>query len=342
MTHSKLWIDMINPSDVQFFNSLLKDLYEYEIISTTRNRAETVDLADYFKINNTVVGRDYTNPAKKILGMIFRTLDLSLITPRFDCSLSFENGMSVFVSKLRRKKSIMYCDNDLKFIQKKSSIQDFETKLKSLADFTIVPKVCYDNFKNYYDESKLLAFDGIKEDIYIADYIPNSSFLDTLPFENFIVVRPEALASIYVKDKESIVPELLNAFTKENINVVYIPRDEGDARYAEGTNVFIPERAFNGLDLCYYADAILTGSGTLAREAACMGTTSISFFPSSILLSPDQYLVDEGRIFHSRNVENIVDYVISRKNNQPVDLSKSKKAKDSVVSMTKEILEGDQ
>lgn len=340
MEHNKLWIDMINPSDVQFFNPLLKDLYEYEILSTTRDRAETVALANYFQINNKVVGKDYNHLIKKTLSMISRTLDLSFIAPRFDYSLSFENAMSVFVSKSRRKKSIVYCDNDLKFIQKKSSIQDFETKLKSLADFTIVPEVCYDNFKIYYDESKLISFDGIKEDIYIADYVPDNAFLDNLPFENFIVIRPEALSSIYVKDKKSIVPELLSAFTRENINIVYIPRDEGDAQYAEDTSAFIPKKALNGLDLCYYADAILTGSGTLAREAACMGTTSVSFFPSNVLLSPDQYLVDKGKIFHSRDVERIVDYVISSKNHHKLDFSESKKAKNSVVTMTKEILEG--
>ncbi|HZK72190.1 MAG TPA: DUF354 domain-containing protein [Clostridia bacterium] len=342
MQHSNLWIDMINPSDVHFFNSLINDLLEYNIFSTTRERAETVSLANNFQINNKVIGRDYNNATKKALNMVFRTINLSLKIPSFDYSLSFENGMSILVSRLYGKKSIVYCDNDLKFLQRKNSFQDLEMKIKSLASYTIVPEACFDNFQKYCDESKLISFDGLKEDVYIADYNPDKSFLRRIPFDNFIVIRPEALASMYVKSKKSIVPELLKAFIKENINVIYIPRDEGDAKYADGTKVFIPHETLNGLDLCYYADAILTGSGTLAREAACMGAKSVSFFPSDVMLSPDQRLIDGKKVFHSRDVTEIVDYVLSpSKNREPRNFLECRKIKNEVTTITKEILEGE-
>ena len=225
---------MINPSDVHFFKPIITSLSNYDIFSTSRNRAETVELANYFGIKNMVIGRDYQNSIKKALNMVYRTLNLTYKIQEYDFSLSFENGMAVFASKLHKKKSIIYCDNDLKFIQKKSSVQDLETKIKSLASYIVVPEVCYENFKKYYDESQLISFKGFKEDVYIADYIPNDSFLKTIPFDNFIVVRPEALGSIYVKDKTSIVPELLSAFKKENMNIVYLPRDESDELYASG------------------------------------------------------------------------------------------------------------
>jgi predicted glycosyltransferase len=272
--------------------------------------------------------------------MIYRTIDLAIRAPTFDVSLSFENGMCTFASKLRGKSSILYCDNDLKFIQKKTSVQDLETKIKTLADYTIIPSACYNNFKKVVDDDKLRSFDGYKEDVYIADYKPDPNFLNELPFEEFIVIRPEALFSIYVKDMNSIVPELLAAFIKEGMNVVYLPREGADVKHADGMDVFVPEKALHGLDLCYYADAVLTGSGTFAREAACMGTTSVSFFPSKILLSVDQQMVDEGNILHSRDLEEIVNHVTSHHTKkQRLKLEGCKKVKNEVITVTKKILE---
>jgi predicted glycosyltransferase len=335
---TNVWIDMINPSDVHFFKPLISDLFEYNIFSTTRDRAETVELANRYNINNRVIGTDYNDSFKKVANMIYRTMDLTMKVSAFDVSLSFENGMCVLASKLHMKTSILYCDNDLKFVQKKSSVQDIETKIKSMASCTIVPSVCYDNFKNSYSEDRLMSFDGYKEDVYIADYKPDQNFLNELPFDRFMVVRPEALSSVYVRDTKSIVPELITSLVDNGINVIYLPRDKGDKKYADGKNVFIPKNTPNGLDLCYYADAILTGSGTLAREASCMGTPSVSFFPSEILLSVDQQLADEGKMLHSRDIEEIVDYIKSHHKRKESELHRCNTVKKEVVTITRDIL----
>jgi len=336
----KLWIDIINPSHALFFNALLSELDDYKINITIRDRAETVDLVESFGIKGKIIGTDYRDPLKKSVNMIFRTLDLAMRTPNFDAALSFENGMNVLVSKIRRKTSILYCDNDLKFFQKNGFFQNSETKIKTLASYTIVPEACYENFKRVISEDKLIRFNGYKEDIYIADHEPDSKFLDKLPFNEFVVIRPEALGSFYVKEMQSIVPELLRLFTREGVNVVYLPREVEDVKYAKGFDVFIPEKALNGLDLCHYADAFLTGSGTMAREAACMGVTAVSFFPSKTLLSVDQQLVDEGKIFHSRNVEAIIDHVLfQHKTNKNRDLERCREVKRNVVRTTKQILQ---
>lgn len=336
---TKIWIDIINPSDALFFNSVIKRLSEYETRVTMRNRAETVDLCRSFGINGTVVGTNYHSPLAKISAIFSRTVDLVFSAPKFDVSISFENSIAEAVSRARRKPSILFCDNDLKFLQKKSLFQDLETKVKSFADHIIIPSVCFDNFCEVFDESKLITYDGCKEDIYIADYVPDPYFLDKIPFGNFVVVRPEALESFYVKESKSIVYDLLKAFEKEGINVIYLPREEGDLKYAKDCVFYRPDKPLNGLDLCYYADAVLTGSGTLAREAACMGTTSVSFFPSCSLLSGDQHLVNIGKVFHSRDPSDIVNYVLSNINHSKAnDISRCVNVNKKVMNLTSKIL----
>jgi predicted glycosyltransferase len=334
-----IWIDIINPSHALFFNSFLKELNEHSVNITIRDRAETVDLCKSFGIEGKVIGTDYFEKNKKALYMIYRTLKLAGSVPKFDISISFENGMGVFASKLRMKQSILFCDNDLKFSQNKSSAQDMETKIKSLADHIIIPEVCHENFSTSFNESKLITYNGCKEDIYIADYIPDPDFMTQIPFDDFVVIRPEALASFYVKENKSIVNDLITRFNKENINVIYLPREKEDIKYAQGCDYYTPEKPLNGLDLCYYADAILTGSGTLAREAACMGTKSVSFFPSKKLLSVDQLFVDQGKVIHSRDVDEIVDHAISQQTSpKGEDLDRCQLVKKEVADSVREIL----
>lgn len=339
---SKLWIDLINPSDVLFFRSLLLDLNKYDIFVSLRDRAETIDLARSFDINGKIIGADYQEKFKKLLSVAYRTIQLQRQINKFDYALSFEDGMSVTVSRLRKKKSLLFCDNDLKFLQKKSFFQDVEMKIKSFADYIIVPEACSETFSNHLKKGKIVSYPGFKEDVYIADFMPDPDFVAKIPFQDYIVVRPEALGSFYVKETKSIVPELIKAFNEKHINIVYLPRDKEDIAYVKKFNVHIPRTVLNGLDLCYHAKAVLTGSGTLAREAACIGKTAISFFPSKTLLSVDQQLVNENKILHSRNVEEILNYVILKKEKkQKLKLEKCMKVKNNVLDIIKDCLDGD-
>lgn len=337
---SNIWIDLINPSHALFFRSLIPELNGHQISVTLRDRAETVDLTRQFGIQGKVIGTDYRNPLKKSLNMIYRTFELYAGAGKFDYAMAFENGMSTLVSNVKRKESILFCDNDLKFIQKTSRIQDLEMKLKLLADHIIIPKACYPLFSQNCKHSEVISFDGYKEDIYLADFKPDPNFMEKIPFDNYVVLRPEALGSFYVTEKQSIVPYLLHLFWREGINVVYLPREKEDLQYAQGFDeVFIPERPLNGLDLCYHADAVLTGSGTMAREAACMGKKAVSFFPSVVMLSVDKQLMNEGKIFHSRSPTDIVDYVLSTHSaNLNMHMGDSKAVKNELINKINGIL----
>ncbi|MDW5563060.1 MAG: DUF354 domain-containing protein [Methanomassiliicoccus sp.] len=332
-----IWVDIINPSHALFFNVVLKDLRDERFQVTIRERAETVELTKMLGIEGRVIGADHRNGVKKSLGMVSRTLALWTSVEDFDAALSFENGMSVMVSKMKGGRSVLLCDNDLKFFQKKSMLQYMETGVKDLADKVIIPQACYDAFASHMSGHGLYAYDGYKEDVYIADFAPNPHFTDQLPFDNYVVIRPEALASFYVLENRTLVPDLVRMFRANGINVVYLPRDKGDAEYAAGLDAYIPKHALNGLDLCYHADAVLTGSGTMAREAACMGKPSVSFFPGECLLSVDRELIESGKMFHSRDPKAIFQHVMSSiDGNRRADFSRSRKVKTEVIRLIRE------
>ncbi len=339
----KIWIDLANTSHPLFFKSLMGELRQtHQIYVTARERSETVALARQFDMMPQVIGRDFDNRAIKSLNHALRTIELFLRVPKFDVALAAGGSASVAVSKARRKPSIIFNDNDLIFSQR-TFAGSLETKVMARADYIVVPAAfpVQALLKEGAREKSVYQYNGYKEDVYIADYKPDQGFPKKLPFKAFVVLRPEALFASYVNEPKSIVPALLKALGERGINVVYLPRINNDLRYLQGIkedNIFVPQQALNGLDLCWYADAVLTGSGTFAREAACLGTTAISFFPEQ-LLSVDQQLVNEGKMFHSRNADEIVDYVVSQpKRDKKLNLERSERVKQQVVSTIDEIL----
>ena len=99
----------------------------------------------------------------------------------------------------------------------------------------------------------------------------------------------------------------------------------------------MPSEPLNGLDVCYYSKAMLTGSGTFAREAALIGKPAVSFYPGDELLAVDRELIRRGWIMHSRDPQEIVEYIINAKNRKN-DFKRSKKVKNEVINIIEEIL----
>lgn len=341
ITNQDIWIDIITPAHAHFFNSLIQGLDEYNIYISARKKAETLDLLNQYNVRYEIIGKDYQTEYLKYLGILSRTISLFFRIPKFDVSLGFQNGMCSFISKLRMRKNIIFDDNDYR-ISKKSISLDLFVEFQKMADYYVVPEVCYENFEKIISKEKLFSYHGYKEDVYIATYQPNKEFFKKIPFKSYIVLRPEALDAVYVK-AVSIIPQLIKAFTKENINIVFIPR-ENKTDYAKkygNSNVFIPLQGLNGLDLCFFSNAVLTGSGTIAREAACMGKTAVTFFPGDSLLSVDRQLVNEGKLFHSRDPDEIVNYVLSNYEKRSVtNLERSKNVKKEVLTKIKRCIDG--
>jgi len=327
-----IWIDIKNSHEPAFFKPILTRFKKHEFMITSRKYAEIQKLLEQSQIKNETVGRHYGgNIIKKMGGLVIRDLLLSLKAPVFDASLSHGSINAIHVATIKNKPAISFYDNENAAIGNKISFR--------FVDYLMTPKALPTSclIEQGAKEDCIIQYNGFKEDIYEADFDPDPDFLEYLPFNDFITIRPEALQAAYVKGKKSIVPDLLKKFAKQNINILYLPRYKTDRNYAKGLDVFIPNGPLKGLDVCHYSKAVLTGSGTFAREAACMGTPAVSFYPED-LLAVDQKLVDDNWMIHSRDPDEILEYVLSNKKRSP-DLSRSKRVQNEVFKILGSILD---
>lgn len=329
----KIWIDITNTPHVNTLLPIIRHMetHGHELIYTARDFSETLPLLSKHGITPIVYGKyKGKSRVKKVMGLLQRMWMLLFDLPKFDLALSLGGNYTSAIAWLRGKKSIVFSDNDISF-------KFFSFAMGSYFIFPFYFKYQKIQKKYRIKDGQIRTFQGFKEDIYIADFQPDSSFVDQLPFKEFITIRPENLKASYVpKDSKTIVPALFEVFKDENI--LFLPRYEEEKKLAEGyDNIWYPEHPLSGLDVCYNTKAILTGAGTFAREAALLGVPAVSFFPSEVFLTVDEVMQEMGIEFKSRNANDIKNYVANAIK-RPASTERSKRVLTEVLNIIDQII----
>lgn len=303
----RLWLDLDNPSDVNQFAPLVSELRDHECYVTTRRFSGLEQLLDERGLAHHVVGGyPGSSIVAKAIWTAFRTFRLAATLPKYDASVTDLGVSSVLAARFRGLPAIGFLDNDLP-----------TTNLRVSAPFVsriFVPQVFDERILQQFGlEPRAVRYNGFKEDMAASNYSPDPTFVGRLPFRDYVLVRAESSKAEYVPRSEpTIVPALLDSLEQEHAKVVFLPRYPEDREYARGhANVYMPPGSLNGMDACFHARAVLTGSGTLAREAAVLGVPGASFFPGRTLLSVDREMVRRGWILHSRNPEELARFAMT-------------------------------
>ncbi|MCE1189601.1 MAG: DUF354 domain-containing protein [Ignavibacteria bacterium] len=333
-----IWFDITNTPQVHFLLAVLK-LFDKEEVNakfTLRDFSETIMLFKKLSQDPFTVYGDYKGKSrmKKILGVLLRFSDLLHEVSDFDVSISCGSESAVWNSYIKNKPAITFGDNDLS----KHWTYSFFTEFSFFPNAFPMDPLIHQGLRR----DRIYLYNGYKEDIYLSHYTPDTNFMDSIPFDNYVVVRPENLMANYVPSSgiTSITPRLMELLEAKGFNIIFLPRYAADRQYAEGIkNIYIPDGPLNGLDLCYHADFVLTGAGTIAREAACLGVPSVSFFSGTRLLAVDQKMIRDGWMFFSRNPEDIMNYIMSAKRRDN-NLQRSKNVASEVKEKLQEVLKG--
>lgn len=328
-----IWFDFTNPPHVNFYYPIIKyfESKGFQTTLTAREFVETVKLAEVYGMNVKVIGKHGGgNRLSKVLSLLVRELKLLNTISKFDLSIS-SNYEAPLASWLKRKKALVFDDNDI----------SPNWLYSKFASYVISPEYIDKDamYRMGIGKNQLITYPGFKEDIYVADYEPNTEFLDKVPFKEFVTVRPENLQASYVPDGEkSIVPELIDRLVLAGYNILFLPRYSSDRNYYKPNDqVFIPAGPLSGLDVCYYSQAVLTGAGTFSREAAVLGTPSVSFFSGDKFLGVDKHMFETGMVLHSRNIDIIMDYLKTAEK-KSFEKQKSIKVQQTLFSILDEII----
>jgi uncharacterized protein len=158
----------------------------------------------------------------------------------------------------------------------------------------------------YGARGKIRAYEGLKEEYYLADFEPDEAVLHELRLDRaqpLLVLRTPPDVSLYHRFENDLFSTVLRKL--RGTQSVVLPRTE-EQRHAlnEMGGLVVPERAIDAQSLVAFADLVVSAGGTMNREAVALGTPVYTTFEGR-LGAVDEKLLREGRLRRLSNPEEI-------------------------------------
>ncbi|MGI0016700.1 MAG: DUF354 domain-containing protein, partial [Nitrososphaera sp.] len=141
-----------------------------------------------------------------------------------------------------------------------------------------------------------------------------------------VTIRPPATEAHYhnVKSEELFAAAIDFLGQNQNTRMVLLPRHEKQAamvrkmwpKWCSSGKIIIPDCVVNGLNLIWHSDLVISGGGTINREAAALGAPAYSIFSGKIG-AIDQHLAQWGRLILLKNVTDIRTKIVLRRWQRP-------------------------
>jgi hypothetical protein len=303
----KIWIDLDNTPHVPFFKPIIRELEQrgYEVMLTARNAFQVCELATQAGLPYIQVGRHYgKSRLLKIWGLGWRSLQLLPLARQQRPALGLSHGSrsQILLCNLLRIPTVMVMD-----------YEHAQTPPLVRPRWEIVPEVLLRQDLHCKNSARILTYPGIKEDVYAPDFKSDSTLPQRLGLlaENVVVtVRPPADEAHYHNPESEI-------FFVAFMNRLRATPQETQLRsrwpqWFEDSKVIVPAGAVDGLNLLWHSDLVVSGGGTMNREAAALGVPVYSIFRGKIG-AVDRQLQRENRLTLIERVEDVQDKILLKR-----------------------------
>jgi uncharacterized protein len=318
----KIWVDLENSPHVPLFCPIIEELRDrgYQVLLTARNSYQVCDLLNLHNLDCEVVGRHWgKNRLLKILGMIVRVGRLLPRALRYkpDLALSHGSRSQVLTAYLLRIPTLVMYDYEFT-----------NNRLYAYSTWHMTPQYVA-SVKDVEATTRMLKYPGLKEDVYVPRFCPNSNLraqLGIAPNDLMITIRPPATEAHYHNpESELLFDAAMNFFLERpETRIVLLPRNARQAaslgknweRDIADTKIVIPEKAIDGLNLIWFSDLVVSGGGTMNREAAALGVPVYSIFRGQIG-AVDQYLAQQGRLTLIESAQDVRTKIVLVRRDRP-------------------------
>ncbi len=312
----KIWIDLDNSPHVPFFRPIIEELRKrgHEVFLTARDAYQVRELMQYYGVVGKVIGKHHgKHKILKALGTCSRALALTATVRKQKPDISICHGSRgcLITSKLLKIPNLTISD------------YEFTTAVPSMRPtWLMVPSVLPDEHMDPGGPT-ILKYPGIKEDVYLSRFTPDRDLRTRLgirPEALLITVRPPATEAHYHNpEAEILLKAALDRFVGHaGAQIVLLPRNhrqDAELRLAwrealASGKILIPDHVEDGMNLIWNSDLVISGGGTMNREAAAMRVPVYSIFRGRIG-AVDRYLADEGRLVLLESVEDVQTRIVA-------------------------------
>ncbi len=304
VTSKHIWIDLENSPHVPFFKPIIDELERcgFEVTVTARDCFQVCELAELFGLEYRRVGSHYgKHTLAKLAGLGTRMLQMAprTLLRRPDLAVSHGSRSMFLLASLLGIPTLTILD-----YEHVSWINWFRHSWVLAPE--IIPQRAVSGFGARPDH--ILRYPGIKEDVYVPAFHPDPSIRELLGLAEgglIMTVRPPASEAHYHNPESEVLLDAVFALLEKTAGAkaVLLPRTARQHEELRGKwpqlfaqeKVVVPTHAIDGLDLIWLSDLVISGGGTMNREAAALGVPVYSIFRGK-LGAVDQYLSDTGRL----------------------------------------------
>jgi predicted glycosyltransferase len=319
-----VWIDLDNSPHVPFFAPIIEELRRrgYSVLVTARDCFQVCELADLLGVQYKRIGRHYGKyKIVKVVGLCIRAIQLTptVLMEKPDVALSHGSRSQLLLSSLVQIPSIVVVDYE--FVKGFGAIHP---------TCMMFPEVIDSNSTH----SRIMKYPGIKEDVYVPRFRPDPAIMTELgvsPSDLMVTLRPPANEAHYHNpESEALLEAVINLLGRRPATkVILLPRNKKQEMsirkahpevFATG-NVMVPDHAVDGLNLIWHSDFVVSGGGTMNREAAALGVPVYSIFRGEIG-AVDRYLESVGRLVLIKSVEEVRTRIAPERRCRPIEPEK--------------------
>jgi predicted glycosyltransferase len=291
----RVWVDLTNSPHVLVMRPLIEAMRAdgHDVEVTARAFAQTIDLLDRFGMEYTQIGRHRGGRMlDKAVGLFDRSLALTRWgrKRRFDVAMGHGSNDVSVAAKLLRIPAATAFDYEWATVQHNVNCR--------LCRAVVVPDaIPPERLYRYGARGKIRAYEGLKEEYYLANFEPDSAVLVELgldPKRPIVVVRTPPEVSLYHRFENDLFRQVLERLRGEQ--AVVLPRTPAQREeLATAGGFIVPERAIDAQSLIAFADLVISAGGTMNREAVALGTPVYTTFEGR-LGAVDEKLLREGRM----------------------------------------------
>ena len=307
---SDIWIDLDNAPHVVFFAPVARALEArgMRVLLTARDVNSTPELARAYGLDPVVTGRAF---GKSRLGKIAGTLEhagrLTRIAAGRRPALAVSHGSrsQAIAAGIMRIPLLLFFDYEnanLRVFRLLNTWYAYPDRIES----ELGPM-------DFIRAERRLAYRGLKEHLALLSRRCDDAALHAagVPVgERFAVIRPESdtahylegiddrplLAAVRASSRWGLVPVVVPRSSQQCARLMPILEPLG--------RVVVPSVAVNGVDLLARARLLVSGGGTMNREAVVLGLPCISMFRGA-LGALDRAFIAEQRMVHAPTAETI-------------------------------------
>ena len=318
-TQLSFWFDLENHPDVLFFHPIVSKLRDmnHKVYITTRNYSDVPELGRLYGLVADQVG---WHGGKSKIGKVGVGLIRSCLLAKWTTGKCIDLAVGFGSRPLAVACGLLRIPNATVFDYEHISI----AALNRFCDYIFVPEEVSTQYLNQRGtpKEKIIKYSGLKEEVYAGPHNHENGLLKPLACDEkkvIVAIRPPLTKAHYHDHaSETICRRVLKRISVDpSVQAIFLRRDKDSTfdeflHFANIKPLTIPVK---GLDLIASSDLVISGGGTMVREAVALGVPAFSIFTGK-QGAVDERLSQEGRLSLVRRPEDVINIQFKKHNKE--------------------------